>query len=517
VDYYESISKKMKNDLKSTASSHNKCIYFKKLLETLNKSIEDIYEINELYWKTFFDTMECYQGVKEFIYWNKKMGIKIGILTDYETEYQIKKLKVLGLFGSIDIVVTSEEVGIEKPSIHMFQTILANMKLNSTDVIMIGDDFNKDIIGANNSNIYSYWFSSDTNKNSINNNYSTFSSFTELHNNFIKIYTELIYFQNISRFIGERFDLVQAGGGNSSVKVNDWMIIKSSGISMSNIDATNGYVIINNNQIVNDIMNNNIQDVMYYNVSGKNRGSIETFMHSILKKYTIHLHPIQVNRILISKNAKQIISELFPKSLVIDYFTPGIKVCNEIYRQYNGENIIFLVNHGIIITSNLCEEVYILLETVISTLETYQNLNYDKYKFTNTISKFINEKYNINNVSYLCQNIELLQIIDSKPHLFNEKISFPDALIYCGINVCILNTMQDTDIFVEKYSELPKVLIYNSNVYINACSLKKCREIEEVLLSNLLILDSTYDKNYLSDNEICFLNNWEAELYIQIV
>ena len=40
-----------------------------------------------------------------------------------------------------------------------------------------------------------------------------------------------------------------------------------------------------------------------YNFIGSLRGSIETYMHAILKKYTIHLHPIQVNKILISNHA----------------------------------------------------------------------------------------------------------------------------------------------------------------------------------------------------------------------
>ena len=42
--------------------------------------------------------------------------------------------------------------------------------------------------------------------------------------------TDAQNFTWISRFAGQRFDLIQAGGGNSSVKINnDLMLIKKSG------------------------------------------------------------------------------------------------------------------------------------------------------------------------------------------------------------------------------------------------------------------------------------------------
>jgi HAD superfamily hydrolase (TIGR01549 family) len=488
----------------------------------MNVTINNVYYINELYWSVFFDKIKAFEGVNDFIYWNKQNNVKIGVLTDYETEYQIQKLKLLGLNDIIDVVVTSEEVGIEKPSIHMFQTVLSRMKLGANDVIMIGDNLDKDIKGAINSEIYGYLFSHQpfdkNNTKYTNNKYSIFTNFKKLHDEFITIHTELLNFQKMSKFVGERFDLVQAGGGNSSVKVNNFMFIKSSGTSMSNVDIKNGYAVVNNKQILHDILTNDTKDISHYNVIGKNRGSIETFMHSFLKKYTIHLHPIQVNRILITTCATSIISELFPQSFIIDYFTPGITLCNEIYKKYNGENIIFLINHGIIITCDNYEELYQLIESVITTLETYQNINFDKYKNTNTISKYINEKYNVNNVSFLCQNIEIINILNTKIHLFSEKISFPDAVIYCGFEIVFIsNIKDDIDSFWEKYNELPKVLIYNNNVYINAHSLQKCREIEEVLLSNLFILDTKYLKNYLSEKELYFLNNWDAEIYRKLL
>ena len=511
VDYlkceYEKISKKIKYELGYTASSHNKSIYFKQLLEKININLSCFSIINNLYWETFYDNMIFFDGVYDFIKWNKINGIKIGVLTDYETEYQIIKLEKLGILEYIDCILTSEEVGIEKPSSKIFITLLEKMKLNSSDVIIIGDNYEKDIKGASNLNIISYWF---------NKNNSEFNNFIDLHANFKAIQDELILLKKISKYCGERFDLVQAGGGNTSVKINDLMFIKASGYNLTNIDENNGYTVINNKMLLEDInANNTVKDVTSYNFIGNKRGSIETFMHSILKKYTVHLHPIQINRILVSKKAIEIINELYPNALIIEYLTPGIKICNKIKEKYNDENVIFLLNHGIIITCDDIDEVYRLLNNVLIKFEEYQQINFDKYKHTNIISNIVNIFFNIQNVSYLCQDEVINNYFNKKQHLFKENITFPDFLIYCGLKY--LFGLDNIEEYKKIYDESPKVIIENKLIYITSHSLQKCKEIEDVLKSNFFILDSNFEKNYLSTDEICFLNNWDAEKYRKLL
>ena len=500
---YDDISKKIKYELINTASSHNKSIYFKRLLEKLNIEFSHFQIINNLYWETFYENLVCFDGVKDFIIWNKNIGKKIGILTDYETEYQLVKLEKLGLLKYIDIIVTSEEVGIEKPSTQMFYTMLQKMKLNLTDVIMIGDNYEKDIKGAKKLNITSYWIN------------KKICSIKDLHDNFKDIQDELIIFKKISKYCGERFDLVQAGGGNTSVKINELMFIKASGYNLTNIDEENGYTVINNKLLLEDINANTTKDVIEYNFIGNKRGSIETFMHSFLKKYTVHLHPIQINRILVSKKAIEIINEIYPNSLIIEYLTPGIKVCNKIREKYNDENIIFLLNHGIIITSNDINHVYNLINDVLIKFEEYQQINFDKYKITNIISKHVNSVFNVSNVSYLCQDEVINKYFTKNMDLFKQNISFPDSLIYCGVkNLFGLENIHE---YKSLYDEYPKIIIENELIFINSHSLTKCKEIEDVLKSNLFILDSNFEKNYLSADEICFLNNWDAEKYRKLL
>ena len=76
------------------------------------------------------------------------------------------------------------------------------------------------------------------------------------------------------------------------------------------------------------------------------------------------------------------------------------------------------------------------------------------------------------------------------------------------IKICILSYYIN---YINKYQELPKLFLFNENIYINSISLKKCIEIESVFKSHLLC----YDKNNitLSNDEITYLNNWESEKF----
>jgi ribulose-5-phosphate 4-epimerase/fuculose-1-phosphate aldolase len=360
---------------------------------------------------------------------------------------------------------------------------------------LLGDNFEKDVVGAVDLNIFTYWFT----KNSDNSEkYKTFHNYKILLSDFQSMYDDLIELKKISKYCGERFDLVQAGGGNTSVKtINNWLVIKASGYNLTSVDTKNGYVVMDNQKLVNYIESNRVNDVLIYNAIGTKRASIETFMHSILQKYTIHLHPVQINRVLVSKDARDIINKIYPNSLIIDYLTPGIQVCNKIKELYCDQKVIFLLNHGIIITSDKIQEIYEILEDILMKFEHEQQLSgFDRYKFTNNISSAINTKFCLDNVTYLVEDSLISKYLIENKRLFDSQITFPDAVVYCGVSK--LHGIKNIDTSIE----CPKIIIENNFVYINANTLAKCKDIQDVLKSELIILDSILDKNYLLDSEI---------------
>jgi HAD superfamily hydrolase (TIGR01549 family) len=506
---YIDISFETKDDLFNTASSHVKMIYFRKLSDIYNISSSQIHTANCLYWKYFFKVIEEEEGVYEFLEFLQSKNIKMNILTDYTIEKQYEKLDKLNLLHFFDKIITSEEVGIEKPNSRGFKYCLDKTGYSSSKTFFIGDNYEKDIAGSIKCGMtgFHYVIGSDL---FYRNNVIVFGSFNQLTLLFKSIYKELDNLTDISRYCGERFDLTQAAGGNTSVKVNDdIMIIKSSGVNLSDISLSNGYSILNNVVLRKDVKDNLYNPIESYNTLINNRASMETYMHSILKKYTVHLHPIQVNTILIQKNYKQIIYNLFGQDVcIIDYKCPGVELSSTIFEKYKGEKLIFLQNHGIIITTDDFNQIKFILEDTLLTCEKYLNKSFESYKFVNNISETIKEVCDIDVLSLLSEyNYDNLL----------DKSFFPDKVIFCGHNFLNIKDIslieEDMKKYYKKYKNYPSIIIAKNNVYIAGPTIVKCREIESVLKSHYLMTSGKEKMNFLSDSDSDKLTNLESEIY----
>lgn len=349
---------------------------------------------------------------------------------------------------------------------------------------------------------------------------------------------ELQDFIDISKFAGERFDLVQAGGGNSSVKLdNDTMYIKASGFALSDVDKNNAYTLVKTSKISNilfldEVLKENDKRkreaisskfVKEANLSDK-KASIEVLLHSILYKYTLHTHPMQVNMITILKNWKDILGEIFSKEEIafVDYQTPGIDLALSLKKSLenfnNAPKIIFLQNHGLIISSDDKQEISILTNFVTKNIERYLNLNFSKFYLTNEISKLFTSLGNDENISYLVCGEFLNKAVKENKALFFSYPFCPDSLVYCGFKACEISSLEDTRVLKEyesKFFELPKILIYNERIFIRAKNIKKAKEIEDVLKFSILVLNQNknLEKSFLNMKELAYLNNWEAEKF----
>ena len=78
----------------------------------------------------------------------KRRGYKIGILSNGFSEVQYDKLRSTGLIRYVDCVVLSDEIGINKPDIKLFEYALAKSGAIAEESIMIGDNPTTDIAGA---------------------------------------------------------------------------------------------------------------------------------------------------------------------------------------------------------------------------------------------------------------------------------------------------------------------------------------------------------------------------------
>ena len=470
------IRNKLKYEI-NNSSNRNRFIYFKKLSDFFSLEKKCAIELDNIYWETFYKNISCFEGVIDLIKYLKSQGIIIIILTDFQTEKQYKKLESLNILNLCDFIITSEEVCFEKPSEKMFDRVIKETNLKKEDLIMFGDNFNKDIMGCLNYSIYPFHYNGKDFDN-FNLQFSNFNSYTDILKKFKDLEKELDNFVKICNKYGKRFDLVQCGGGNISFKWENVLFIKSSGVHMENMTKNFGYSIIENKKLKEDIENGIFKELTDYSIIKNRKASIETYMHSILKNYTVHLHPILINKLLVRKD-NTILEKKFPEALIIDYATPGKNLCKEILKKdYKNKRIFFLLNHGIILTADSYEEIEFLLEDILEKLTEFSTIDMEE-----------NSQINI------CQDIYINKILLTNPELFNKRYCFPDAVVFLE----------------EKY------FIDNGKIFIKGKNLKEIREIELILKANLMILEGNDEINFLSEKEVEFLKKWEEEKYRKLL
>lgn len=473
------------------SNKFNKDIYFKQLLEKLYLPLIYLENIITIYNEEFINSIELSTNIIKFIEYLKLNNIKIGLLSNNNFRQQYNKLNKLKLLDYFDYIQTSDEIGYEKPNLLCFLNLINRMKINNEKILMIGDDYNNDIIPALQLNLIPFLFKNNNDNINYINNYFEFGNFNILQKfieEYIKSENEIIY---LSKLFGQSELNIQGQGGNISVKFNSnkLILIKSSGAILGNIDNNNGFC-ISDNVKCNMLLENNDNNLT--KIFGSGKPSMETFFHCFMKKYTIHIH-FTLSNIFLTTNKINILNNLDINYKIIDYYPPGIILANEIKKEYNTDiDIYFLKNHGLIITSNNIidiEYIYIKIFNYFNKLLDYKYLdeldtfNINKYIYYKFYKTYVCRKYDINNIN----------------KIINIKYCFPDLAVYIQ-NIKLIDNLSD----INNFDVIPDIIIFNNNVYVIANNLIKFYCINETLnkynelcnnYDNLIILDNNFIKN----------------------
>ncbi len=151
--FFELGRTEIKNRLGKTASSHSRLLYIKEAFEIMKvgSQIETIIELEQQYWNKYLESANLFDNAIQFLKLLKDNGIILTCLTNLNTNIQLKKIFYFELQKIFDFVITSEEVGFEKPNKSMFLLAKDRMELNDHEIWIIGDDIEADMRGARNS------------------------------------------------------------------------------------------------------------------------------------------------------------------------------------------------------------------------------------------------------------------------------------------------------------------------------------------------------------------------------
>lgn len=328
---------------------------------------------------------------------------------------------------------------------------------------------------------------------------------------------------DISKYAGNRVDFTQGGGGNTSVKIDDnQMIIKASGYKLKDINEKQGYVNLNYNMIKSFI--ENVNDMNHPELDQKNkiilkeavvptegvealRPSVEAGFHAVLDKYVIHTHAVYSNLLNCAKKGFEYIKNIFKDQefsyIMIPYVDPGLTLSIMIYREieeykkkYNKKpEVIFLANHGLIVTSNQLERVKYLHTEINERIRLFFQIDHVEERAT---IKKLEDKLYLSTTPFI--NDHLGYITEPYQQLSTYPLC-PDQLVF-------LNNVLDQD---------PKKMIVSANEVKFQTDQKEAEIMNEALFSFLFVVSILNENNLeisvMNADEIAFINGWEAEKY----
>jgi HAD superfamily hydrolase (TIGR01549 family) len=147
-ELYAAARNKTKSSLAHSPSKNSRLIYFHHLVVALHGAplAKLAFELDKAY-ESAYETIDFSEA--RAVIRKLKTNFKIAIITNQTLQAQFAKLANLDPAGElIDLMVTSESVGFEKPEPKVFQVGLEELNISPGEALMIGDNHDHDISGA---------------------------------------------------------------------------------------------------------------------------------------------------------------------------------------------------------------------------------------------------------------------------------------------------------------------------------------------------------------------------------
>lgn len=346
----------------------------------------------------------------------------------------------------------------------------------------------------------------------------------------------------LSHYAGERFDLVQAGGGNTSVQLDDGTFwVKASGCRLGEVAAEDGFVQLRRQGVLDILKDSAVlgetsavrQEAAAGALlrgqilrGGEQRPSIEAYMHALFDTWTLHTHPLGVNIQACRKDWQDSLREIYPEAMCVPYATPGIRLALAIesgIKEYTARHkvkprVVFLQNHGLIVTGPTVEEVIRLNEDIV--LAAWPDPPLPPRPSPSFARELPDSLRALPGLKYFraeCPEIKALR--ETEPRLFYQRPFSPDGITFCGMRAVVMETLDDAAPvlgYADEFGVFPKIVCVDDEVYILARDERKARDIQDVLLFQLMVMDAAGEAcQPLPEEESAYLRHWEAEKYRQ--
>jgi putative hydrolase of the HAD superfamily len=150
-DLFEAGRRAAKRDLPGAAATHSRLLYLRAALREHagTERPADARACADAFWDAYLAAMAPFDGVHETLGALREAGVAVAVVTNLTTRVQVRKLEALGVADAVDRLVTSEEVGVEKPAAAPFTAALAALDVAPSDALVVGNAPSTDVAGGN--------------------------------------------------------------------------------------------------------------------------------------------------------------------------------------------------------------------------------------------------------------------------------------------------------------------------------------------------------------------------------
>jgi ribulose-5-phosphate 4-epimerase/fuculose-1-phosphate aldolase len=356
---------------------------------------------------------------------------------------------------------------------------------------------------------------------------------------------------HMSMAAGARSDYVQGGGGNTSCKLDDHlMVIKASGLRLNQVTADQGYAVLDYANLRDFYIKNDPSSLTDMEKQGaaaaiaavrtidglhQLRPSVEAGFHSLLGAFVLHTHSVYANLAACAAEGPYIAKEALaglPSGLVfVPYINPGVPLTfainaasqAEIAAKGQAPAVIILENHGLIVTA----------DTETACLALHDQVNARIAHFFNT-GPGDWPKIDLQEIKpagadsaarYLSATPWLREHLLGKPwnlDFFTRLSLYPDQIVFLNGQIAVMEQGGLAEILASGCAMPAKCTIFKATGEIlYQCGRDEARTMEETICAVWFIQDmisrSGYTVKTMNEAGKEFISNWESEHYRQQV
>jgi len=323
---------------------------------------------------------------------------------------------------------------------------------------------------------------------------------------------DLADLRDFSARIGADPLLIQAAGGNTSVKEGGVMWIKASGTLLADALAREIFVPVNlpaMQAALDDPETDADQPARFTLGAQTLRPSIETSLHAVLpQRVVIHVHCVNTLSLAIRSDARDVLSPLLADFdwCLVPYIKPGANLAGQVRaRLAKATDVVVLQNHGLIVAADTVAGAEALLGRVVDALR--QPPAAPAQADTEFLDRLTGPNWAVPPAD---SPVHQMALTPTRAGQATGGSLYPDHVIFCGVGVTAAEGALPPAAEGPVLLLVPgKGVVMRKDASAGAWALARC--LSDVLMR----VPEDAPLTYLTEAQNAELLDWDAEKYRQ--